>query len=136
MLACPSPAIQYAVRMSHFQYISLRPAIFRYFLSLSLNLAFNFPKNPLARFDFLSVDADAVLVDVGLGLTAAGALSGVCGVGLEVVGAELAPTPVVTLGWFCAWVCADLTGLDIGEMSRESGWFCTAYFIALPVAGV
>ena len=103
MLACPSPDIQYAVRMSPFQYISLRPAtIFHYFLSLSLNLAFNFPKNPLARFDFLSVDADAVLVDPGLGLAAAGALSGVCGVGLELVGAELAPTPVVTLGWVCA----------------------------------
>ena len=77
-----------------------------YFLSLSLNLLFSLPKNPLPRFDFLSVDAlalevpvtvlgfgdEAALEDAGLGEEAA------LGDAAEVWGALLAATPVVTAG--------------------------------------
>ena len=58
---------------------------------LSLNFDFNFPKNPLDRFDFLSA---AELLAAGFGFAAGTALSGCC----DVWGAALEPTPVVTDG--------------------------------------
>lgn len=80
-----------------------------YFFSLSLNLLFNFPKNPLARFDFLSVDAlvvEAPVTVLGFGevatLEAAGSgEEAALGDTTEVSGALLEPTPVVMTGWDC-----------------------------------
>ena len=87
-----------------------------YFLSLSLNFDFNLPKNPLDRLDFLSVTAE---LEDTTPLPAE-----------DVVGAELAPTPLVTAGRLCAF-----KGFDMGEMSRESGCSATACFVAFLAAG-
>lgn len=84
-----------------------------YFLSLSLNFDFNLPKNPLARFDFLSVAAELLETELDWAVDDVAAGAGVSDFG----GAELEATPVVTVG--C--VCGGLIGFDMGETSRESG---------------